>query len=233
MTNFKFNDGGRKAAGFKGEAGDCVCRAIAIASGRPYKEIFDRLAEGNVTQRRTSRQRKKLKATADDGIYTTRKWFKDYMTELGFVWKPIMSIGSGCTTHLRHDELPKSGRLVLHLSKHSAAYVDGVLNDTYDCSREGTRCVYGYWELVQPEPQPEPLTEATKPNNYMSQYTDKMWVVRPNPIIKNEFLIWADFGGVGMDVLICRLAGHDFESEDDAFHTANHICQLHNSALLS
>jgi hypothetical protein len=23
--------------------------------------------------------------------------------------------------------------------------VDGIINDTYDCSREGTRCVYGYF----------------------------------------------------------------------------------------
>ena len=28
-----YNDGGRKAAGYKGDAGDCVARAIAIASG--------------------------------------------------------------------------------------------------------------------------------------------------------------------------------------------------------
>lgn len=26
-----------------------------------------------------------------------------------------------------------------------AAVVDGVLHDTFDCSRGGTRCVYGYY----------------------------------------------------------------------------------------
>ena len=40
------------------------------------------------------------------------------------------------------------------LTVHAPAYVikhiisevkDGVLYDTYDCSRNGTRCVYGYW----------------------------------------------------------------------------------------
>jgi hypothetical protein len=45
------DDGGRAAAGFKGSAGDCVCRAIAIASGRHYKEVYDRIAEGMATQR--------------------------------------------------------------------------------------------------------------------------------------------------------------------------------------
>jgi hypothetical protein len=23
--------------------------------------------------------------------------------------------------------------------------IDGVIHDTHDCSRGGTRCVYGYW----------------------------------------------------------------------------------------
>jgi hypothetical protein len=30
---WQFDDGGRGAAGFKGKTGDCVCRAIAIATG--------------------------------------------------------------------------------------------------------------------------------------------------------------------------------------------------------
>ena len=40
-----YTDGGRKAAGFSDYAkGDCVCRSVAIVSGRPYREVFDRLA---------------------------------------------------------------------------------------------------------------------------------------------------------------------------------------------
>jgi hypothetical protein len=41
---FKFNDGGRAAAGFKGKAVDCVCRAIAIATGKPYAEVYSELS---------------------------------------------------------------------------------------------------------------------------------------------------------------------------------------------
>lgn len=55
-----------------------------------------------------------------------------------------MRIGQGCTVHMRADELP-SGRLVVNLSKHSTAVIDGVCHDTYDPSRDGTRCVYGYF----------------------------------------------------------------------------------------
>ena len=45
-----------------------------------------------------------------------------------------MQIGSGCTVHVGAEELPP-GRLVLKLSRHMAAVIDGVLRDTYDCSR--------------------------------------------------------------------------------------------------
>ena len=148
---YQFDDGGRQDAGWKGKGGDCVTRAIAIASGRPYREVYDRLAEGNATQRtgRRRRQRSSGRRTALHGISVKRKWFKDYMAELGFEWTATMGIGTGCQVHVRADELPLEGRLVLALSKHYTAYVDGVLRDTYDCSRGGTRCVYGYYAMKE------------------------------------------------------------------------------------
>jgi len=139
------NDGGRAAAGFKGTAGDCVARAIAIVSGRPYAEVYARLASGTGTQR-ASKRTKRRSASARNGINTKRKWFDDYMRELGFVWTPTMQIGQGCKVHLRADELP-AGKLIVSVSKHFTAVIDGELHDTYDCSRDGTRCVYGYYQL--------------------------------------------------------------------------------------
>ncbi len=41
MSTFIYDDGGRVAAGFKGSTGDCCVRAVAIATGRPYQEIYD------------------------------------------------------------------------------------------------------------------------------------------------------------------------------------------------
>lgn len=55
-----------------------------------------------------------------------------------------MFIGSGCRVHLKADELPK-GVVIVSLSKHIAAVKNGVIHDLSDCSRDGTRCVYGYW----------------------------------------------------------------------------------------
>jgi hypothetical protein len=37
------------------------------------------------------------------------------------------------------------GTLIVSCSKHITVVKDKVLHDTYDCSRNGTRCVYGYW----------------------------------------------------------------------------------------
>ena len=141
---FVYNDGGRAEAGYKGHAGDCVCRAVAIASGQPYQEVYDFLAERNASQRLTKRCKKKRGRTARDGIAVRRKWFRDYMHSLGFEWVPTMRIGSGCKVHLREGELP-SGRIIAAVSRHWVAVIDGVLHDTHDCSRNGTRCVYGYY----------------------------------------------------------------------------------------
>jgi hypothetical protein len=45
--SFLYDDGGRAAAGFRGKAGDCVTRAIAIAMRQPYREIYDAMAALN------------------------------------------------------------------------------------------------------------------------------------------------------------------------------------------
>lgn len=138
---FKFNDGGRAAAGYKGTTGDCVTRAIAIATGKPYQEIYDMINEAAKFER--TGKRKRNKSNARTGVY--RGTQDRVMKALGWIWTPTMKIGSGCTVHLRAGELPR-GRLVVTVSGHCTAVVNGVLHDTYDCSRDGTRCVYGYWK---------------------------------------------------------------------------------------
>lgn len=163
-----YDDGGRAAAGYKGHTGDCVVRAIAIASGLPYQEVYDECAEIMAGARKTKRRPKAGKRSARNGIYTGTAAFKRYMAKLGFTWTPTMRIGSGCTVHLRADELP-GGRLVVSVSRHLTAMLDGVIHDTYDPRRGSTvyyksgcrdsreavvdrivpesRCVYGYWSL--------------------------------------------------------------------------------------
>lgn len=137
---FIHNDGGRAAAGYKGSTGDCVTRAIAIATEQPYQAVYDALNEHAKRERRG--KRKRGVSNARTGVY--KATIKRYLESLGWRFVPTMTIGSGCTVHLRAEELP-AGRLIVSLSRHYAAVIDRVLHDTHDCSRDGTRCVYGYW----------------------------------------------------------------------------------------
>lgn len=141
------DDGGR-AHWFRNEAdGDCACRSIAIASGRPYREVWDRIF---VLARRHERRGKHKRSIShpDRGVYRPLM-HRILVTELGFEWTPTMQVGSGCTVHVRPDELPAEGRHVLSLSKHFTALVDGKLRDVHDPGRDGTRCVYGYWSAPE------------------------------------------------------------------------------------
>jgi hypothetical protein len=137
---WKYNDGGRKLAGYKGTVGDCGIRALSICLQLPYDEVVKTCEMFFKKERIT--KRKRTRSSVKNGIYTTT--FHKITQHYGLKWTPLMGIGTGCKVHLNADELPK-GRLICNVSKHYSAVVDGVLNDTYDSSRNGNRCVYGYW----------------------------------------------------------------------------------------
>lgn len=155
---FVLNDGGRHMSGFEGSTGDCVVRAVAIATEQNYEDVYNALGEGCRVQRLTKRSRKM--ASARNGVNTTRKWFKDYMAALGWKWTPTMLVGQGCKVHLTDGELP-NGRLIVSVSGHYTTVLDGVIHDTFDPQRKtywyssdgkvervSERCVYGYWSKI-------------------------------------------------------------------------------------
>lgn len=153
---YRYNDGGRADAGFKGTCGDCGTRAIAIATGLPYKDVYYGLAE--LVKASNSKKIVKRRAVRGNTVRngTPMEIAKQFMANLGWQWIPTMSFGSGCKVHLSADELP-NGNLVVRLSKHLCAVIDGVINDIYDPNDRGVatdafgndittdRCVYGYW----------------------------------------------------------------------------------------
>lgn len=128
--DFVYNDGGRSKY-FKGNAGDCVTRAIAIATGFDYKEVYDNIKD-------------LVGHTARNGL--SKRETRDIMNHYGFTWVACTTIGSGTTCHLNKEELP-TGVLICQVSKHVTCVIDGVIYDTFNPSRDGTRCVYGYWTL--------------------------------------------------------------------------------------
>ena len=175
---WQYDDGGRRAAGFRGDADDCVTRAIAIATQVPYREVYDAI---NAVAKAEKTRRGKIGFAAATGRGSSarkgvlKRTSKEYIASLGWAWTPTMRIGSGCTVHLRADELPR-GRLIVSVSRHLCAVIDGVIHDTHNpAAFRGTtiypptytrelvpknarwlengngwvyapeRCVYGYW----------------------------------------------------------------------------------------
>lgn len=139
-TFFKYNDGGRERAGYKGETRDCVCRSISIATGMDYEKIYQDLAALGETERLG--KRRKNRSHPRTGVH--KKTYRKYLESLGWAWTPTMKIGSGCQVHLRKEELP-SGTIIICVSRHVTAMIDGVIHDTDLDDRNGTRCVYGYF----------------------------------------------------------------------------------------
>lgn len=144
---FHLNDGGREAAGFKGGAGDCVVRAISIAAQLPYIQVYEdlRLANAAYAEERNDKLARRLTAKGSsprNGNH--RNVFHDYILSHGFDWVPTMKVGAGCQVHLLANELP-TGRLIVKVSKHLSAVIDGIIEDTHNPSRGGSRCVYGYY----------------------------------------------------------------------------------------
>jgi len=63
-----FSDGGRAAAGWKGTAGDCVCRANTIATQRAYEEeVYTALNTAGKDEWLS--KRRKAKSSARTGVH--------------------------------------------------------------------------------------------------------------------------------------------------------------------
>ena len=139
---WEFNDGGLQEAGYKSGSKDCTVRAIAIATGIKYETVLKDLWALNCNTK--TKKRYPESCSPRDG-QTGMKTVRKYMESIGWTWVPTMFIGSGCNVHLRDGELP-DGRLVVRVSHHLTAVVNGVINDTHNCSRNEYRCVYGYFK---------------------------------------------------------------------------------------
>lgn len=142
---FQYDDGGRSKYFKASGVNDCVTRAIANATGKDYKVVYDELNKLAKLERKGSK--KKFISSARNGVakQTSRK----YLESIGWSFKPLMLIGQGCKVHLSDEDIKAngldSGTYILKLSRHLTVIRDGVIYDTYDPSREGERCIYGYY----------------------------------------------------------------------------------------
>lgn len=73
-----YDDGGREAAGYKGSTGDCVCRAVSIATGIPYQQVYDDI--NRIAKSERTGKRKRGISSARNGVYrfTIDKLMSEY-----------------------------------------------------------------------------------------------------------------------------------------------------------
>jgi hypothetical protein len=126
---YVFNDGGL-AASKHNEINDCACRAIAIATERPYHEIW----EAFKTLLATEGPRRR--SGVDESVQ------HKLLESLGWTWVPTTKV------RLQEDALPP-GRLVVCIRGHSVAVINGIIHDTYNSSRKKNGYapyVFGYYK---------------------------------------------------------------------------------------
>ena len=57
---YTYDDGGRAASGWKGKTGDCACRAITIATGMDYDDVYEGINLLGQTERTGKRKRGRM-----------------------------------------------------------------------------------------------------------------------------------------------------------------------------
>jgi hypothetical protein len=117
-------DGGRAKAGFGGQPGDCVIRAICLATGQDYETTFTDIAA--------------IARVMPSGGVKPRD-YRPYLEERG--WRFVYAGRRRITA----ENLPSHRTIIASMSEHLVAIVDGTIHDTYDCSGGGTRQFYGYF----------------------------------------------------------------------------------------
>ena len=125
---YVYNDGGRADAGYKGSAGDCGARAMAIALDLYYKQAYDVLADAN---KEAGRPR-----SARNGI--NKDVYSKVLERNGWVWHSAPKfVGRKAYA----SDMPQ-GTVIARMAGHYACIIDGVPHDTFDCSH---KMVYGFW----------------------------------------------------------------------------------------
>jgi hypothetical protein len=142
-----YDEGGRWEAGYRPRhVGDCVVRAITIATEKPYQEVYEALRLASASHAMVGyydgpKHRPRYRtsyANPDRGIPDCA--YRSYLAALGWAHIPIQER----KVRLVAGELP-NGRLVVEVSKHLVAVINGVIHDTRDCSAHGRRFVKGYF----------------------------------------------------------------------------------------
>ena len=134
---YKYNDGGRADAGYKGDAGDGVPRSIIIANNLPYRKVradLDALVKVMTGG---------LCRSTQNGTHAPVA--HAYLTDLG--WETVPMVGSSIA------EVPSRGTYIVAVKtkSHWTCIIDGVVHDTWKChvtrrTKDKLSRIYGYYK---------------------------------------------------------------------------------------
>ena len=119
-NDFNKNDGGRsiyhRCDRKMDVAGDCVIRAIAIGLKMDYMDVKKQLF---------------ARAIENGFMPNSEKTYEPFLLEHGWIKKSPMKNSKNRKFQL--GMMPVQCDMIVRMSKHLVAVVDGVVNDTWDC----------------------------------------------------------------------------------------------------
>lgn len=128
---FVETDGGRKASTRSRQTNDCTVRAITVATGLSYDEVYDILAD--------------LGRKCSKGWGIPKQFdIRGYRLQ----WQAFQAVkGERRMNPVRFcREYPK-GRYIGRTAKHVFAVIDGTVYDLY--KERDDRCIYGCWSVKE------------------------------------------------------------------------------------
>ena len=132
MIGYIYDDGGRRDAGYKGDTGDCVPRAIAILTGESYKEVYRTMADAmkasGYAASGNAYATAKRKMPKKRGQKDAKVVQEIVMAKYGLV-KVKLPSGERPTYSEAHAEY---GNVLVSTRGHVCAIVDGELHDIFD-----------------------------------------------------------------------------------------------------
>lgn len=132
--DFVWNDGGRSACGFVGTTGDCVTRAIAVATGRNYRDVYDELGKRSLKSPRNG-----VPVDVANAYLDARDWQSKSVTkDMRFV--PQL-LPKGVVIAYLTDTRGKQG--------HICTVIDHVIHDTWNATEDGCYYIRQYWTAPQ------------------------------------------------------------------------------------
>lgn len=113
---------------------DCMIRSVAIATDTQYSKVYEIMYKYGWRA-----SRKNSKGNWEDQITNT-------IQELGFKYRKVSFPAVRGKSRMTATNMVDEGIYILRIARHVAAYKQGFLLDTWDCS---DKCVYFAWEIFR------------------------------------------------------------------------------------